>query len=358
MANKPKVIHGGNILSVAQRLGCAVEELTDMSSNLTPLGKVPGLREAIIERLDEISFLPETGSETLRSCFVEKYGLKDDQLLVGNGTTEFIFGVPAALAPERAIIVNPTYSDYHLACEWASVAIENFTLQRRDNFVIDFDQLAARLSGNELVFICNSNNPTGVLTKSAFLHEFIKTHKNTMFMIDESYLPFVREPSLLEFDFLDNLLVLNSFSKIYGIPGLRLGFLAASRQNMARLGEQRKPWGVNRIAQIAGEFLCHQADGYVEDVISFLEKERPLFVEQLSSLPGVEVIPGVANFILCCLTGEIRAPFVQEKMLAKGIMIRNCDNFSGLDDRYFRISMKSREINNRCVEVLREILTP
>jgi len=161
MANKPKQVnHGGNILAMAASLGCGVTDLIDMSSNLTPLGVVPGLHAEITAKLVEIAHLPETGSESLIDCFADTYKLNPQQILAGNGTTEFIFGVPAALQPKRAVIVGPTYADYHLACSWAGIEIVDFPLVLADDFSLDFKKLAAVLHDGDMVFICNPNNPT------------------------------------------------------------------------------------------------------------------------------------------------------------------------------------------------------
>lgn len=355
-------IHGGNILAMANELGCKVEELIDMSSNLTPFGMVPGLRERIERDLVEISYLPETDSETLRGIFAGKYGLGEDEILVGNGTTEFIFALPGAFAQKRAVqkravIVNPTYSDYKLACEWAGVEAESFMLTLDEDFVLDLDKLSFRLQGGELVFICNPNNPTGAVIPNVDLYRFIIDHPDTYFQVDESYLPFTREKSLLYYELPDNLFILCSSSKIYGIPGLRLGFLVARATNLQKLTGQRKPWGVNRIAQIAGEYLLGNADKYVEEVVRFVEVERPEFTRRLQEIKNVRAIPGQCNFILCYLEDDILAPELREKLLEKRIMVRNCVTFDGLNDHYFRMSLKSKEENAHCLDVLQSVLS-
>lgn len=348
--------HGGNIIATAKELGCRTVDLIDMSSNLTPLGMVPALSDIIAARLAEIGYLPEAGSETLRNIFAAKYGLKQEQVLVGNGTTEFIYAVPAAVGCPRAVMINPTYSDYRPACAWSGVPILSFELKEEEGFRLDLIRLADMLTGGELVFICNPNNPTSGLVPSKALYEFIKQQRNSMFLVDESYLPFVREQTLLDFCLPENLFVLSSSSKIYGIPGLRLGFLVSTERNMAKIAVRRKPWGVNRVAQIAGEFLLTQADDYVAAVIAFLEVNRPLFASSLLKLPDVQVIPGAANFILCCLSGDINAAELRKRLLAHRIMIRNCGNFAGLDERYFRLSLKDEKSNAFCLQILANVL--
>lgn len=356
MSNKTKQ-HGGNIIATARELGCRVDELVDMSSNLMPLAMDAGLRRTLTERLDEIAFLPETDSKTLRALFAAEYGRNPAEVLVGNGTTDFIFALPATAACERAVIVNPTYNDYRLACQWAQLPAEDIMLSAADHFRLDPNRLGATLTGGELVFICNPNNPSGGCIPSAALHALAAAHPDSLFLVDESYLPFTREPSLLTLPLLPNLLVLTSFSKIYGIPGLRLGFLTGDPERLAVISARNKPWTVNRVAQIAGEYLITSGAPHVEEVLNFIDSHRPDFVARLAELPGVEVIDGVCNFILCRLTGPIRAEELREAMLTRHrIMIRNCANFTGLDDTYFRISLKGTAQNRRCLDALAEIL--
>lgn len=347
-------VHGGNIISIAHSLGLGVEELIDMSSNLSPLGMVPGLREVLEDGLEQIAYLPEATSTSLCTAFAHHSGCHLDNVMAGNGTTDFIYGLPTQARFKKAIIVNPTYSDYRLACDYAGLPWQSFNLKFPD-FAIDFELLAKTLKGGELLFLCNPNNPTGHLVPTSVLRDFVQAHPQTTFVIDESYLPFTKESSLVGTELPDNLFILCSSSKIYGIPGLRLGFLVSSRKNMATFMERCRPWSVNRLAQLAGEFLLNQGDFYVREVQDFMARERPSFVAALQDMPGLTVVPGAVNFILCRLS-TMNAAELAEKMLAHKILIRNCASFDGLDERYFRISLKSAATNRLFLDLLSSIL--
>jgi threonine-phosphate decarboxylase len=206
--------HGGDIIATAKELGCSVDDLIDMSSNLTPLGPVPGLDEALIAGLREIRFLPENGSESLRELFAAKHGLRLPEVLAGNGTTEYIYGVPTALGLSRGLIVGPTYADYQTASSWAGMAVDFFVLRTEEDFVCDLSRLEEELRGNELVFLCNPNNPTGGLVPSAALYQLASDHPESTFLVDESYHSFLPERSLLDFPLLENLFVLGSFFEV------------------------------------------------------------------------------------------------------------------------------------------------
>jgi len=252
--------HGGNIIATAKQLSCRISDLIDMSSNLSPFAPTPDLIETLHGRLDEIAYLPETDSESLCALYAARHDLTRNQVLAGNGTTEYIFSIPTVAGVKRGVIVNPTYSDYHLASARAGLETTSFPLRAADDFQLDLERLSHTLKGNELVFICNPNNPTGVLVPTARLYELVCSHPDSSFLIDETYLPFIKEKSLLELPIPENLYILRSFSKIYNIPGLRLGFVVASPDNIHRLISRQRPWGVNRLAQVAGEHLIQYGE--------------------------------------------------------------------------------------------------
>jgi threonine-phosphate decarboxylase len=349
-------VHGGNIIATAKHLGCRISDLIDMSSNLSPFAPASDLLETLRGRLGEIAYLPETDSESLCALYAARHNLTRDQVLAGNGTTEYIFSIPAVAGVKRGIIVNPTYSDYHLASARAGLETTSFPLRAADDFQLDLDRLSHTLKGDELVFICNPNNPTGVLESTARLHEFVCSHPDSRFLIDETYLPFIKEKSLLELPIPENIYILRSFSKIYNIPGLRLGFVVASPDNIHRLLSRQRPWGVNRLAQVAGEHLIQYGESEVTRVAGYVEKQRTVFVAELEKLPGLQVIPGRAHFILSYLNSAMRAEPVRKALLHDRIMIRNCASFAGLDDRYFRLSLKDEPSNGKCIAALRKVL--
>ncbi|MEN8140537.1 MAG: aminotransferase class I/II-fold pyridoxal phosphate-dependent enzyme [Thermodesulfobacteriota bacterium] len=350
--------HGGTIISTARELGLAPAELMDMSSNLSPLGMAPGLREHLAAALDQLGHLPEIDNKGLIEAFARHAGCKSGEVAAGNGTTDFIFALPQLLrGVQRALLVQPTYSDYEVACEQQGLAVHHFHTRPQDDFALDLDQLEAQVKDGDLVFICNPNNPTGRLLASHKLHALAAAHPGASFVVDESYLPFTREVSLVAFPKLANLYILCSSSKIYGIPGLRLGFLVAHESVLPPFAEQLRPWAINRLAQLAGEYLFSQADDHVAAVVDFVLKERPKFVARLTAGGVVQAVPGVTNFILCRFLGRnMTAGWLQAEMLQERIMVRNCANFQGLDDSYFRLSLQGRADNDFFLDRFAELM--
>lgn len=347
--------HGGNVLAVARERGLDPADLIDMSSNLTPLGVVPGLELVYRSAFAEIGCLPDAVSDSLRQAFCTKFSCNMDEVIAGNGTTEFIYDLSRKVAPARVLIVNPTYSDYRLGCEYSDKNIRSYVVSP-PHFRLSLSDLDRHIKPGDLVFICNPNNPTGTMLASGLLHQFIEQRTDAVFVVDESYLPFTREPSLVRFPRLDNLFILCSSSKIYGIPGLRLGFMVGSKERLAPFLAFQKPWVVNRPAQLCGEFLLTTGDEYIADVVDFIQRVRPEFVAALNKIEFIDVVDGVTNFILCRLRSSRSVAHLKTAMLDKRIMIRDCQSFDDLPQGYFRISLQNEERNRVCVQALQECL--
>ncbi len=357
--------HGGNIYEAAKIVGCAPSEIVDMSSNIHPFPPPEEFMAGMKERLGEIAQLPEVDSHTLASLLAEKHGLSQNQVLVGNGTTEFIYSIPALLKTRSALILAPTYSDYADSCARSSVKTKFLFAKKEDSFAPDLTKVWEEVNDVDCLFVCNPNNPTGQLIPGEELRRLAHRFPSVLFIVDESYLPFVEEEedhSMLRGDIPDNCIVLRSFSKIYAIPGLRLGWLAASERTVEILHEGSAPWNVSRPAQIAGEILL-EFPNLVSEAATYIQEEKGRFIEGLRVICGDasrenSFIPysSMVNFLLLELTGALHAPDLAKEMLKRKILIRDCSNFQGLGGRFIRISLKSGKMNDLFLERLGEVL--
>jgi threonine-phosphate decarboxylase len=347
--------HGGNIYKIAQDLGCDPAEIVDMSSNVSPLGMPQGLERHLREKWKEIGALPEVDSISLMRLFAEKTDLDIGRVLVGNGTTEFIYSAPLALNMKNALIIGPTYSDYRDACDAYDVSHRFYLTRKQDEFQPNAVEIEGAIKGIDSVFVCNPNNPTGRLIPSKVLKELIYNYPKVRFIVDESYMPFVPDAdseTITRLD-VDNVVVLHSFSKIFGIPGLRLGILTGSPELVRSFTRFKQPWSVNRLAQVAGAYLLDQGK-FVIEVAQFVKKERETFLGIIKDIPELRPFPSVTNFILFELTGGMSAPEIFHEMVQEKILIRDCSNFYGLNDRFIRIALKSPEENRLCAGKLKE----
>ena len=354
--------HGGNIYDVARRLGCKPFEVIDMSSNVNPLGPPPGLKEHLKENIDSITALPEVDAKDIANKFAHQYDIDSECVISGNGTTQFIYAIPQVLGTRKALILGPTYSDYADACILHNVDFDYNIAKESFLFQADIDLLKNEAKGYDTVFICNPNNPTGALISSEEIIIICRSFPDTNFIIDESYLPFVEngEKESMICSGLSNVLILNSMSKIFRVPGLRVGFLIASKGIINKFNRYMLPWNVNSLAQAAVSYLMTQKneiDSFVEQTREFVKNESEKLTKTLESTGQIKVIPSTTVFMLARLPDSLTSDKVCEHLLQNRILVRNCSNFKGLSEQFIRISLKTRDINRIVADKLAVLIS-
>lgn len=353
--------HGGNIHALAARLGCPAEAICDMSSNVNPFGPPPGLMAHLQAGLEQITALPEVDAGAMTRAFAARHGLDPRTLLAGNGSTQLIYLLPAVLGWKKVAIAGPTYADYADACRMQKIEPTLIPALREDDFQPNLDALSAAASQVDALFICNPNNPTGSLLAREHLVALCAAHPGTDIVVDESYLPFVSDTaahSLLGGG-LSNLLVLNSMSKIFRLPGLRIGFIHGTEAKIERLRQHMLPWSVNALAQAAVIYLMkerHAVENFVAASCRRMNEARRTFCQALVGIRGLQTFPSCTSFVLMRLTNGWTAAEAWEALAEEGILIRDCSNFDGLSEYYIRISLKDEEINQKAATLLRRIL--
>ena len=354
--------HGGNIFHLARQLGCAAGDIIDMSSNINPLGSPPGLLDHLKNSLDSVGALPEVDSRSVSDGMAALLGVAPDRVLAGGGTTQFIYTVCTALSARKVLIVGPTYADYADAVRMHGISPRFYLTQPENDFQVAMADLEDALEGCDTVFLCNPNNPTGTLVAGIKLEALCRKFPNINFIIDESYLPFVpaeAHETMMHCQ-LDNVIVLYSVSKIYGIPGLRAGFLVAPVPVIQRFRALIPPWSLNSPAQEALTFIIDNPSAvaaFVHETRAYLDAERQAFYHRMGDCPGLKVFDSVTSYLLMQLPADLTSEAVCDAMGRHRILIRNCSNFYGLTDRYARVALKARATNRMAAEKLMEIIS-
>lgn len=352
--------HGGNIFQVARRLGCPPAAISDMSANVNPLGPMPKLMAHLRHHLETVARLPEVDAGGIVAAFAGAHGIDPCQVMAGNGTTELIYAIPRALESRRALVVGPTYADYRDACAMHGVPCDHLISRAADAFVPDWEAVRRAAASADLLFLCNPNNPTGTLADRSAIDRLCRALPDTTVVVDESYLPFAPDPAAFTMIRSDhpNLMVLNSMSKAFRIPGLRIGFVKASPALIRPLAARALPWSVNSLAQAAVRWLMTHSepvDQFLSGSRRFLEKEKVRIEEYIHETSGVRCFPSAASFVLMRLPRGLTAPRVWAHMADNRILIRDCSNFEGLSDAFIRISLKSEAENQRAARLLTQL---
>lgn len=352
--------HGGNTYQLAKKLGCPVTDIVDMSSNVNPLGPPPGLMAFLVENAERILSLPEAEAETAVNAFAHRNGLAPDQVVAGNGTTELIHLLPRALGIKNALIIGPTYADYADACRTAGICFDYWTALADQGFSPQMDAIDRSVRGHDAVFVCNPNNPTGALISREALSTLCRAYPETVFVVDESYLPFAADARSAGMAAcgLANVVVLSSMSKIFRVPGLRIGFAAGPGELIGRCRRLTLPWSQNTLAQATTVYLMEHAeimDDFIEESRVFINREREGLIQALNRIDAIEAFDSCTSFILCRIRRGPMAAELWDHLARKRILVRNCANFHGLGESYFRISLKLAEDNRRVDEALADI---
>jgi cobyric acid synthase CobQ len=282
--------------------------------------------------------------------------VNEEEVLVGNGSTEIIHLLPRALPIGRALIPAPSYSDYVNAVELAGKVVEKIFLKEEEGFQLDFSLLDKKMSAGQLVFIGQPNNPTGLLNNPVALRTLVLKHPSTLFAIDEAFFDFVEGVESLIGNRPPNVIVLRSFTKFYAIPGLRLGFAIAEPNFIQKIKRIMPLWSVNGLAQAVGEHAVQDQE-YALRTRALVRQQREFLLKEMDSIPGLTVFTGQANFLLVRLDRQdVNGPGLARQMLSSGIAIRVCDNFDGLDRRFFRVAVRSEDENLKLLHSLRKAL--
>lgn len=342
-----KHIHGGNVYQY--------QNCVDFSANCNPLGTPESVKNAIIESLSHINDYPQVGCAPLKEAIAQYEGVKTSEVICGNGAAELIFSLCRALKPKKALLPAPTFAEYEQALTSVGCSCSHFFLKEEQNFSMDDSFLKEISKEFNIIFLCNPNNPTGILTERDFLMEILKKcREHSVFLVvDECFLDFVKEPEsytlkeiLKEYP---NLFLLKAFTKRYAMAGVRLGYgLTANQELLEKMEGVTQPWNVSSLAQAAGLAALKETE-YVEKGRETVFREQEFLKREMEAI-NFHVFPSEANYIF--FKGE-RNLF--EKCVEKGILIRDCSNYPGLEAGYFRIAVKSHEDNKRLLRVLKEI---
>ncbi|MBI4745167.1 MAG: threonine-phosphate decarboxylase [Deltaproteobacteria bacterium] len=348
--------HGGNINEVAKRYGLKPEEIIDFSASINPLGMSKRARKAVVEGVDSMLHYPEQFAEGLTSEAARFYGVPNDCLIAGNGSTELIYLVPRAFKPKKALIINPTFSEYKNALKIAGCGIDYFLMLEEDGFRLRVDPLMRVLKGRyDILYICNPGNPTGTLIPKSDILEIVDKALNhdTLCIVDEAFMDFAEEESVKrEAVESSNLILLRSLTKFFGIPGLRIGFAIGNKERMGEMMVYKEPWSVNALGSIAAIEGLGDTE-YIEESRRYVAEERDHLFSALKEIQGLKPFPSSANYILLKIKRDwVDADTLAATLAKEGVLIRSCSSFDGLGNRFFRVAVRNREENERLVKLL------
>lgn len=335
-------IHGGDIYTNTVKL--------DFSVNVNPLGIPKGVEDALHQAVVRCQQYPDIRAFELKEAVAKQLAVPKEYLLFGNGASEVFMGIMHALKPRNVLIPIPSFYGYQYVAEAVESEIRYFSMEKENSFLPGKELFMMLTEDIDILFLAHPNNPTGKRLERDYLREVLAIcrEKGIYVVLDECFISFCEgDVSLVsEIEEYPNLLLVQAFTKLYAIPGVRLGFLISSNKILLqKIARQLPEWNLSVFAQEAG-IACVKEKAFVKQTVEYVKKERAFLTEQLQKM-GLEVFDGEGNFILVYTEKPL-----YELLLERGILIRDCQNFKGLTKGYYRIAVKSREENKI---LLREI---
>ncbi|MEM3377908.1 MAG: threonine-phosphate decarboxylase CobD [Candidatus Bathyarchaeia archaeon] len=357
-------IHGGEIWNIIGKSVLDREDILDFSSNINPLGPSPKAIKAIRDNLGLIPSYPDPDSTALRDAIASSIkGISRENVICGNGSIEliYLFADVFMSKGDVALIPVPTFGEYEKAVKRTGAQPKLVKLS--PSFKVEPSLFTREMKSAKAVFLCNPNNPTGILTPQATIAEIIEEalSENVLVFLDEDFIEFVDEEKrfsfVAEIKRYPNLFVLRSFTKFFGLTGLRVGYGVANEEVIRVLSAAKAPWNVNCLAQVAAAAALQDME-HMRKSNRLIKRERKFLARELSRISVLKVYPADANFLFIDVRQSgLTAAQLKEKILRYSVLIRDCTSFAGIDEYYIRIAVKTRRENEKMLEALKKALS-
>ena len=351
--------HGGDVVAFARERGVTQERVLDFSASINPLGSPSAATAAYKRAVSGLSHYPQPYADTLVSALAAYHGLASSTILAGNGSTHLIYLLARVFASQRVLCIAPLFSEHGHAFHLGGARVDHLVL-RPPRFSLSLDRLRTVLNvACDMLVLTNPNSPTGQVMPQEQVRDIVRLCRQTQtrLLIDETFMDWLEEESIKHLATRNRqLIVLRSLTKFFALPGLRVGYLIACPSVVRLLRKHLEPWSVNSVA-IEVACACLQDQGYVRHSRTFMIHERAWLRERLGKVPNLSVFPSQANFLLTRLaTQTIAAPQLAKELEQQNILIRPCEDFRGLDTRFFRVAVRLRKENGRLLTALRKVL--
>ena len=338
--------HGGDIYRNQIRL--------DFSVNTNPLGMPDPVKEALHQAVAEAENYPDIRAQALSAAVAEQLQVRKEQLVFGNGASELFHAVLHTIKPSKILIPVPSFLGYEEAAKAIDCEVIFYEMKKEENFCLT-DRILDVLDENiSLVFLANPNNPVGNLVEPELIFQIAEKCRqcDITLVLDECFMELTGKEQTYSFfkrlDEFPNVVVIRAFTKLYAIPGVRLGYLVCEQNLAEKIRLQLPEWNLSVFAQRAGVAAIKEQE-YIVRAVVCIQTQRQFLLEELQAA-GCSVFDSDADYLLFYSEMPLYELFLQ-----RGILIRDCSNFRGLQRGYYRIAVKSEEQNRMFAEVLREI---
>ena len=320
----------------------------DFSANVYNHADLTGLQQHLAANMDCIRRYPEPEAYELEWKLSEHLDIPREYVMVTNGCTEAIYLLAQLYRGFASVIPQPTFSEYANAC-------------RIHKHIISYENTdsLSHLGEDRIYWLCNPNNPSGNVLMKGFMDYTVRSHRQYMYIVDQSFEHYTKSELFTPHDILQhpNLIVLHSMTQQYAVPGLRLGYITASPSVINRLRSKRHPWSVSSVAIAAGLYLLQHGQGILPAMDDYLGEAERLRTA-LKDIPGIRMFESKSTFMLGYVEDTAKNIDLKQSLIQQyGILIRDCSTFEGLTSDYFRVMAQLPEENDQLVAAIRELLS-
>jgi threonine-phosphate decarboxylase len=358
------VSHGGDIWGFSRKHNIPLEEVLEFSGPINFMGPPPKAVEAVKANARLIKFYPDPNPVEFREAIAEYvgHGVSADNILLGNGSIELIYMITEAM-PQcfKAVIPVPSFSEYEKAA--LRVGGEVTFVQLQPDFAMDHEKIKAAVTDDtKIMCICNPHSPSGRLYTKHEVMELVDFCKkrDIIFSIDENYIEFADEGDAntvagMVKDY-DNLFVIRSVTKFFGMAGLRFGYAVAATSLIEKLETVRQPWSMNGLVNTT-TLAAFSDTEFIKSTKETINRNRAKLASDLASIEGLQVFQSTTNFLLVKLTDrKLTSTMLKERLAKEKILVRDCCTFMGMDDSYIRVTVRSEKDNRTLVETIKKVM--
>ena len=350
-------MHGGDIYNNRVDI--------DFSVNLNPYPPdketEDRIKTAVNEGLDNARYYPDPAQKDVREAIASANGLTGECVYAGNGASEIIAAITSMTAPKKALLIEPCYSGYeHALGPWPECDVKTVFLEEENGFELTDEVLDSITDDIDILYLQDPVNPTGktadpqalytILEKANRCYITVLYDRSFYLLSDRSLDDPMKSGNILKR--FDNVYIVSSYTKCFALPGIRMGYVMSTKSNISKLMPYFPEWNISSVAaslmKACSEIL--NTSDYMDRSVRYIRRERRFLCEALSDL-GFRVYEGDTVFIL--MKGM---KGLYEMLLAKGILIRRCDDMGGLTDGFYRIAVRCHEDNERLIDAIREVM--
>ncbi|AMD16806.1 histidinol-phosphate aminotransferase [Methanobrevibacter sp. YE315] len=345
---------------IAKDFNLKKEDIIKLGSNENPWGPSPKALEAIKKEINSINRYPESQLHELVSEIAKYSGVDDSQVIIGGDGADEIIDVLAKTFIDNGdefIVPLPSYMYYeYLLKQYGAIPVyAKWDLEKNG---LDVDSINQAISDKtKMIFLCSPNNPTGTLIDKETLKEIASKNKDVLIVIDEAYFEYSEVTNKDLINEFDNIFIIRTMSKVLGLAGMRIGYGLACAEIIEYMHRIKPVFSLTRLSFAAALNTFRDKD-YIEESIRKGIESRQYLYDEVSKIDGLDPFPSKSNFILIRVkdTGFTASELALE-LMKKGIIVRDCTSFKGLDEYWIRISICTLEDDKKFIDILKEVLS-